>query len=107
MKILENIPGNFRNKYKNIKNGLKCTYCEEKMTQNHCVTCSGRSRICQHLDMNQLDDLVIYFKLSLMKNQETMDLKCGSGNRLGCSNNVGYFLYLFCYCMLYWILYLS
>ena len=28
MKMLENIPGHFKNKYKNIKNGLKCTYCE-------------------------------------------------------------------------------
>ena len=38
-KMLERIPGNFKNKYKYQENGLKCNLCSEDMTQNHCKIC--------------------------------------------------------------------
>ena len=60
-KMVENIPGNFKNKLKNIKNGLKCNYCEDDMTQEHCKICPGRSDIREGLNMSNINDLVIYF----------------------------------------------
>ena len=66
-KMLENVPGNFKNMHKNIENGLKCDLCPEEMTQNHCVLCPGRMIEREGLDMNDLDDLVIYFSNILDK----------------------------------------
>ena len=60
-KMLEKIPGNFKNKYKNQENGLKCNLCTEEMTQNHCKVCPERAELRKDMDMNNLDDLVIYF----------------------------------------------
>ena len=65
--MLENIPGNFKNKYKNIENGLTCDLCPEEMTQNHCVICPGRKEERKNLDLNSLDDLVLYFRIILEK----------------------------------------
>ena len=60
-KMLEKVPGNFKNKYKNAENGIQCDFCLEDMTQNHCVVCPGRKEDREGLDMSNLDDLVIYF----------------------------------------------
>ena len=64
-KMLDKIPGNFKNRYKNIQNCLKCLFCDEDMTQNHCLVCPGRQEHRENLDMNNLDDLVLYFKIIL------------------------------------------
>ena len=64
-KMLEKIPGNFKNKYKNMENCLKCIFCEDEMTQNHCTVCPGREEHIRNLDMTNLDDLVKYFKVIL------------------------------------------
>ena len=61
-KMVETIPCNFKNKYKNVPNGLKCKFCPDDMTQNHCLTCQGREQLREDLDITQLDDLVIYFQ---------------------------------------------
>ena len=60
-KMLEKIPGDFKSKYKNQENGLKCNLCTEEMTQNHCKVCPERAELRKDMDMNNLDDLVIYF----------------------------------------------
>ena len=60
-KMLQKIPGNFKNMYKNVENGIKCDFCSEDMTQNHCVSCPGRKEDRIGLDMSNLDDLVVYF----------------------------------------------
>ena len=60
-KMLERIPGNFKNKYKNQENGLKCNLCSEEMTQNHCKICPERLSIRKDLNLDNLDDLVTYF----------------------------------------------
>jgi hypothetical protein len=60
-KMLEKIPGNFRNKYKNIQDCLKCIFCIEDMTQSHSIVCPGRKEQRRNLDMTNLDDLVTYF----------------------------------------------
>ena len=60
-KMLEKIPGNFKNLYKYTENGLKCNLCPADMTQNHCLICPGRVSMRKDLDMSNLDDLVEYF----------------------------------------------
>ena len=61
-KMLEKIPGNFKNRYKNQENGLKCDLCPAEMTQNHCLICPERQELRKNLNMENLDDLVIYFR---------------------------------------------
>ena len=60
-KMLEKIPGNFKNMYKYQENGLKCKFCPEEMTQNHCILCPGRVNMRKDMDMKNLDNLVEYF----------------------------------------------
>jgi hypothetical protein len=60
-KMLDKIPGNFKNLYKNQENGLKCDLCPGEMTQNHCLICPERLELRKDLDMKNLDDLVYYF----------------------------------------------
>ena len=61
-KMVKDIPGNFKNKFKNTSNGLTCSLCPSEMTQNHCIICPERVLMRQDLVMTDLDDLVIYFK---------------------------------------------
>ena len=63
--MLEIIPGNFKNKYKNSENGLKCDLCMDEMTQNHCKICPERITLRQDLNLEDMDDLVAYFKIIL------------------------------------------
>ena len=66
-KMLDKIPGNFKNKYKNAENGLTCNLCPDEMTQNHCVICPGRKEQRKDLDLSNLDNLVSYFRTILEK----------------------------------------
>ena len=59
--MLEKVPGNFKNLYKNDENGLRCDRCVEDMTQTHCVSCPGQEEDRRGLDMSNLDDLVQYY----------------------------------------------
>ena len=67
-KMLEKIPGNFKNKFKNQENGLLCNLCPSEMSQNHCIICPGRIDMRKDLDMNNLDNLVQYFTAILNEN---------------------------------------
>ena len=69
-KILKKIPGNFKNHYKNVQNDLKCDFCVKEMTQNQCISCTGRKESRKGLDMSNLDDLVTYFKTILGENSQ-------------------------------------
>ena len=60
-KMLEKIPENFKNKYRNQEKGLQCNMCPDEMTQNHCKMCPGRKILREGLNMDNLDDLVSYF----------------------------------------------
>jgi hypothetical protein len=61
--LVSNIPGNFKNMYKNNKAGLKCSRCsEEVMTQIHCISCPGMSQMRDCLELSKIEDMVIYFK---------------------------------------------
>ena len=62
--MLEDIPGNFKNKFKN-----ECEYCDlnEIMSQSHCLTCTAWTDIRKNLDMTRIEDLVTFFKRMLME----------------------------------------
>ena len=66
-KMLDKIPGNFKNKYKNAENGITCNLCPDEMTQNHCLICPGRKEQRKDLDLSNLDNLVSYFRTILEK----------------------------------------
>ena len=51
-KMLKKVPGNFKHLYKNVPNGLKCDFCEDEMTQNHCISCPGRKEYRKDLDLD-------------------------------------------------------
>ena len=62
--MLDNIPGNFKNKYKKEIEKLKCPYCnlDQDMTQSHCLECPEWGDIRKDLDVKNIDDLVKFFQ---------------------------------------------
>ena len=65
--MLTEIPGNAKNKYRvkgTVSEGLTCQHCSEGeiFTQSHCLTCPGWTDIREGLDMQNIDDLVIFFR---------------------------------------------
>ena len=71
--MLHEIPGNFKNKFKNDKEKLKCNHCasEQIMTQSHCMDCSAWSDIRNDLDLSKIDDLVKFFRRLLAERAKT------------------------------------
>ena len=60
--MVDQIPGNFKNRYKYSEEGLNCTDCKVEMTQYHCTIYPSRANLREDLDMSKLDDAVIYFR---------------------------------------------
>ena len=58
------IPGNFKNKYRNQKEKLKCQHCQsdQVMTQSHCLDCPAWTDIRKNLDLTKIEDLVKFFQ---------------------------------------------
>ena len=72
--MLSDIPGNFKNKYRvrgTTSDGLICEYCQEEeiMTQSHCLTCTAWSGLREGLDLDNITDLVVFFR-RMMKERE-------------------------------------
>ena len=67
--MLENIPGNFKNKFRNQREKLVCRHCqmEEVMTQSHCLECTAWVDIKKDLDMTKIEDLVKFFQRLLVE----------------------------------------
>ena len=67
-KLVKNVPGNFKNMYKNNKEGLKCSHCSEDiLTQSHCVICPGMGELRDGLDMENINELVTFFRRLMKK----------------------------------------
>ena len=62
--MLEDISGNFKNKFKNNKKKLKCQCFPEVdiMTQSHCVECPELKGLRKGLNLSQIEDLVKFFR---------------------------------------------
>ena len=70
-KMVENVPVNFKNRYRYTEIGLNCVHCNVELSQNHLVICPERSNMRQGLDMSKLDDLVTYFRRYLTETKQT------------------------------------
>jgi hypothetical protein len=67
--MLDEIPGNFKNKFRNDKDKLKCYHCESNqiMTQSHCMDCSAWTDIRKDLDLSKIEDIVKFFQRLLIE----------------------------------------
>ena len=67
--MLDDIPGNFKNKYRKDKEKLKCRHCksDQVMTQSHCLDCPAWTDIRKDLDVSKIDDLVKFFRRLLLE----------------------------------------
>ena len=62
--MLKEIPGNFKNKFRNEKEKLICQHCSQDqiMTQSHCVDCPAWTEIKKDLDLSKIEDMVKFFQ---------------------------------------------
>ena len=77
-KMVADIPGNYKNKYKHKgDDGLICTYCTEKqeMDQAHCLHCPAWSELRAGLDMTSIMDLVVFFRKLLTERARIDDVQ--------------------------------
>ena len=67
--MLDEIPGNYKNKYRIDKDKLKCRHCtsDQVMTQSHCLDCSAWTQIRKDLDLTNIDDFVKFFRRMLLE----------------------------------------
>ena len=83
-KMVEDIPGNFKNKFRTKSRksdeGLVCKHCQENvmMDQAHCLVCPAWEDIRQGLDMYNMLDLVQFFQEMLKKLDSIKDKKKGA-----------------------------
>ena len=64
-KMLNNIPGNFKDKFMYDQSKLLCEYCPTELSQDHFIICSGRKIHRQGLDLGNLDDVVTYIRRTI------------------------------------------
>ena len=64
-KMLNNIPGNFKDKFMYDQSKLLCEFCPTELSQDHFIICSGRKIHRQGLDMGNLDDIVTYIRRTI------------------------------------------
>ena len=71
--MVPEVKGNFKDKHrrKGGEDALICNDCSnnEIQTQSHCLVCPKWDSFRSGLEMNKLDDLVIFFQRLLMKKQ--------------------------------------
>ena len=67
--MLDEIPGNYKNKYRKDKDKIKCCHwtSDQVMTQSHCMDCSAWTEIRKDLDLTNIDDLVKFFRRMLLE----------------------------------------
>ena len=68
-KMVDNIPANYKNKFKNNSEGLICKYCSsgEVLSQSHCLVCPAWHELREGLDLKQIKDLTIFFRRMLLE----------------------------------------
>ena len=60
--MVDNIPGNFKNSLKFNETWLNFFSCKVEMTPDHCALYPARAELQAGLNMNDIDDVVIYFQ---------------------------------------------
>ena len=102
-KMVEDIPGNFKNKYRTKARGgdkgLVWKYCKEEvlLDQAHCMACPAWEDIREGLDMTNILHLVKFFQEMLKKMDNKKDKNKGSNrpaqhdseeNSWGCATSI-------------------
>ena len=59
-----NVKENFKNMYKNGRNGIYCDSChsQEVESQSHVLFCLAYVKLRNGLDLTKQDDLIIYYR---------------------------------------------
>ena len=67
--MVDEIPANFKNKYKNDSQALICKYCSsgDILSQTHCLVCPAWQDLRVGLDLSEIKDLTKYFKEMLLE----------------------------------------
>ena len=62
--MVNDIPANFKQKYKNNESGMKCEYCPEGaiLSQSHCLECPAWEEIRRGLDLSNIIDMATFFR---------------------------------------------
>ena len=74
--MLAEIPGNFKNKYRNNEEGLRCSYCPEGavLTQGHCLQCPAWEEQRTGVELSNIDGMVTFFR-NMLAEMERMDAR--------------------------------
>jgi hypothetical protein len=73
-KMVQEIPANFKEKYRKNENGLKCKHCQEGqiMSQSHCLECPAWVQIREGLDLRNIVDMATFFR-KLLTERDKLD----------------------------------
>ena len=76
-KMVDKIPENFKNKFKNNPEGLICNHCSnrEVLSQSHCLVCPAWVEFKEGLDLGDIKDLVTFFRRLLEEREKVEDGK--------------------------------
>ena len=82
--MVDEIPANFKNKFKNDAQGLICKYCPSGniLNQTHCLVCPVWQDLRVGLDLSDIRDLTTYFR-KMLQERTTVDEKRAKA-RKGC-----------------------
>ena len=85
--MIQEIPGNTKNKFKNNKEGLICGHCTsgEIMTQSHCMSCPAWTDLRIGLNLNEIKDMTTFFQKLLVKRAKMEVEKVWPLSRLHCT----------------------
>ena len=74
--MLAEIPGNFKNMYKNNEEGLRCSYCPEGavLTHGHCLQCPLWEEQRSGVELSNIDGMVTFFK-NMLAERERMEAR--------------------------------
>ena len=79
--MVKEIPANFKNKYK--EEDRMCKFCDEEKTlnQSHCLVCPAWEHQREGLELDNIEDLVIFFReiLSEMEKEKKKKKKGPQG----------------------------
>ena len=74
--MVEDIPANFKQKYKNDANGLQCSYCPEGgiFSQSHCLECLAWEEMRKGLDLTNIVDMATFFRKMITERERLENL---------------------------------
>ena len=70
--MVDKIPGNFKNRYKDTEECVARLHCKVEFTQSHCEICPARASLREGLDIKSMDGLVdnVYFQRYLTQEKK-------------------------------------